>query len=131
MQLQSIWLNGGFLTYHTDHQYRGLNYGFGCELGLSPAITVAFTDFINSHNHRSQTLNLRWQGIKLGEATKLGIAVGPTRGYPDINSGKWFMLVLPVLTWESESVSVNFAVIPTYGKLQTVALVTQVNFRVW
>ena len=131
MQPQSIWLNGGFLTYHTDHQYRGLNYGVGFEFGLSSSRTIAFTDFINSHNRRSQTFNLRWQTIKLGDATKFGVALGGMRGYPDIDSGKWFLFVLPVLTWESKSVGLNFALIPTAGKQQYIALTTQINFRVW
>jgi hypothetical protein len=109
----AVWLNAGFYTAHfsRNHQLRDANPGLGLEYSLNADTRLTAGRFLNSDNAYSNYLGVYYQPWQLG-TWKAGAAAGLFNGYPKAFGGGWFPAVLPVVSWEGNSLGINVALVP-------------------
>lgn len=128
----SVWLNPGFLSHHFQREkgFRENNYGLGAQVYLSASQSVMAGYYRNSDNYWSHYASWVWQPLNPGEV-KIGLLGAVIDGYPKMRHGQWFLAAMPVISFEYQSVGINFTVIPSYQDKIGGAMVIQLKFRVW
>jgi len=128
-----VWLNPGFLSYHTDRDagFREDNIGYGAELLLARDHAFFAGDFINSVRSRSTYAMYQWRPLHwqpYGVDMSAGLIAGVMNGYHK-NDGGWFFGALPMFFFEGKRFGANFAILPALNPdKRLVAL--QLKFRV-
>lgn len=129
----NLWISPGIISYHFNQskRHRDHNWGYGIESNLSDRYSVTAGNFINSKDHRSNYAGLIWQPISW-HIVKAGFELGVLDGYPDINGGEAFAVVMPCITIRSERVGVNITLVPYYSNtMHSSAISAQLIMRVW
>jgi hypothetical protein len=113
--ISELWLNPGFISHHfqTDKGLNNNNYGLGVEYRYSTSSAFTAGQFYNSDRQTSHYVGWYWQPVSLG-ALRLGGVIGGFDGYPKMLNGGWFPAVIPVVSYEYQSVGANIAFVPTY-----------------
>jgi len=111
-----IWLNPGFLSYHSDRSqdYREGNIGFGAEAVFAPDHGFFAGTFLNSDDVRSRYGMYQWRPLHWQLKTVSvsgGLVAGLMDGYPRNDRG-WFFGALPVFFFEGERLGANFVIVP-------------------
>lgn len=129
-QAKSVWINAGFLSYHfeRDKGLKGNNYGLGGQVALSQTHSVIGGEFRNSDDACSRYLAWIWQPYAIG-SVKFGLLAGAIDGYPKMQNGGWFPMVIPVVSFEYKSVGANFTLVPGYKDKLHGAVAVQFKLR--
>ncbi|MGE0558008.1 MAG: hypothetical protein AB7E73_03415 [Burkholderiales bacterium] len=131
-----LWLNAGTLSYHFDRgrDFREDNVGFGAELWVTRDHGIMAGTFINSDRVRSRYGAYQWRplhwklaGVDIGA----GVAAGAFDGYPRYDNGRWFAVVLPVLSIEYRRFGANLFIVPTIRDRLDGAVSLQLKLRAW
>lgn len=128
----SVWLNPGFYSYHFSHNssLNENNYGLGLRVKLSQDNSIMGGVFRNSRYADSRYLGWVWQPYQAGMA-RLGLWAGALDGYPKMNNGNWFLVALPLLSFEYRTVGLNLIIVPSYQDKVRGAIVGQLEFRIY
>lgn len=129
-QARSVWINAGFFSYHfeRDKGLKGNNYGLGVQVALSQTNSVTGGEFRNSDDARSRYLGWIWQPYAIGPA-RFGLLAGAIDGYPRMQNGGWFPMVIPVVSFEYGAVGANFTLVPGYKDKLHGAVAMQFKLR--
>lgn len=121
--LHEIWLNPGFYSYHFDtgNNLNNDNFGLGAEYRYSTVNSVTAGRFHNSDRQISSYAAWYWQPLALGPV-RIGALLGAIDGYPRSANGGWFLMALPVASYEYHNLGINLTLVPTikdtvYGSL--------------
>ncbi|MBI4938091.1 MAG: hypothetical protein HY846_07725 [Nitrosomonadales bacterium] len=131
-QIESVWINAGFISHHFERNkgLQGNNYGLGVQVALSQTLSAVAGQFRNSNDACSRYLGWIWQPYRIGLA-RLGLLAGGIDGYPKMQNGGWFPLVIPVASFEYKAVGMNITVVPGYQDKLHGAVAVQFKLRVW
>lgn len=112
--VQNFWLNSGFVSHHFNRHanYNERNWGMGAEYQFNEIISVAVGTYKNSIHRTTSYGGIVWQPWHW-EQFGFGFFAGAADGYPGIHGGKFFPLVLPVITFQTRYVGVNLIWIPS------------------
>lgn len=112
--LNEIWLNPGFYSYHfdLDKKLNNNNLGLGVEYRYSNVNSVTAGRFYNSDRRISNYAAWYWQPFEFG-SVRLGALVGAINGYPRALNGDWFMMAIPVASYEYKNIGINLTIVPT------------------
>ncbi len=127
-----LWLNPGLNSYHfqTDRNLNNNNYGFGAEYRYSSISSVNAGRFYNSEYETSTYATWFWQPVKLGPV-RFGTMLGFINGYPRVDKGNRFPILLPVVSYEYKFIGVNLTYVPTIQDTLYGALSLQLKLRVY
>lgn len=121
--IDEIWLNPGFYSYHfdIDKNLNNNNLGLGVEYRYSTVNAITAGRFHNSDRQISSYAAWYWQPFELGRV-RLGALIGAIDGYPRARNGDWFVMAIPVASYEYKNIGINLTVVPTvkdtvYGSL--------------
>ncbi len=126
----SVWVNVGGFSSHFNREkgYNEQNAGIGIEYAFHSSASVMVGSYYNSLRKQTTYAAVNWQPITIGPV-KVGAALGVMDGYPAIQRGGTFFAALPMATYESKVVGVNFGVIPTMNNVDG-AVILQFKFRI-
>ncbi len=135
-QYPDIWITSGFYSYHFDRDIkrREDNTGWGVEAAFSDRHAVLGGTFINSEFERTYYAGYLWRPLRTdlaGVNIAAGLALLALDGYPRVNNGGWFPVVLPGVSVEYKRVGLNFTVIPTIQNHVDGAVAVQFKLRLW
>lgn len=130
-QAKSVWINAGFRTRHFERNagMKENNYGLGVQVALSQTNSVIGGEFRNSDDACSRYLAWIWQPYAIGPA-RFGLLAGAIDGYPRMQNGGWFPVILPVVSFEYKAVGVNLTLAPGYKDKLHGAVAAQFKLRV-
>lgn len=129
--INEIWLNPGFLTYHFDtgQDLNNINLGLGAEYRYSTVNSVTAGRYHNSDRQITSYLAWYWQPVAIGPV-RLGALAGLLNGYPRARNGDWFIMALPVASYEYGNFGFNLTVIPTIPDMVYGAISLQLKYKV-
>ena len=128
------WLQTGFLSYHLNRDqahtrhFREQNYGIGFEHKLSEDSSLSIGYYRNSLDRNSFYAGYNWSPINAG-AVKLGVIGGVISGYPALNKGGAFPMLLPVASLEGKAVGINLTYVPRMKDVSSVVAL-QLKFKI-
>jgi hypothetical protein len=121
--VDEIWLNPGFYSYHFDLEkdLNNNNLGLGVEYRYSTINSITAGRFHNSDRQVTSYAAWYWQPLESGPV-RLGMLIGALNGYPRARNGDWFLMAIPVASYEYKNIGINLTVVPTikdtvYGSL--------------
>lgn len=130
--ITELWLNAGFYSYHFE-QNKGLNnrnFGIGAEYRYATTGSIVAGTSNNSVRQRSRYAGWHWRPITLGPVY-LGLVAGAVDGYPGVNNGGWFPIVIPAASFEYKSVGANLILIPGINENVYGALSLQLKVKLY
>lgn len=129
--LEEVWINPGFYSYHFDlsKNLNNNNTGIGGEYRYSTVSSIAAGRFHNSNRQISNYASWDWQPLELG-SVRFGALIGAIDGYPARN-GDWFLMALPVASYEYKNIGINLTLIPPYEDIVYASLSLQLKLRVF
>lgn len=129
--LAEVWINPGFYSYHFDlsKNLNNNNIGIGAEYRYSTVSSIAAGRFNNSNRQISNYVTWNWQPLEIG-SVRLGAFIGAIDGYPARN-GNWFLMALPVASYEHKNIGINLTLIPPYEDLIYASLTLQLKLKVF
>lgn len=127
-----VWLNAGFYSYHFDRHQKlnDNNIGIGVEYRYSTISAITAGGFHNSNFKISTYLSWHWQPLTLGP-TRIGVLLGAINGYPHIQDGNYFPLILPIVSYEYKNIGFNLTLIPPYPNLLFASVTLQIKLKVF
>lgn len=128
--LHEIWINPGFYSYHfdIDNNLNNNNLGLGAEYRYSTVNSVTAGRFHNSDRQISSYAAWYWQPLALG-SVRIGALLGAINGYPRAANGDWFLMAIPVASYEYRNVGINLTVVPTIKDTVYGSLTLQLKFK--
>lgn len=131
-QLNELWLNAGFYTYHfqSNLQLNDNNLGFGGEYRYSTTSSVVMGEYHNSDWGTSDYAGWYWRPIAIG-SIGLGAEMGIIDGYPKFSNGGWFPVLIPVASYEYKNVGANIIVIPNYKEQMHGGISLQLKYKLF
>lgn len=128
--LSKLWISPtGLSSYHSDRaaKYNEDNHGFGAEYDLADKAKLFAGVFRNSVNKDS-----KYAGVSLSapllKDLRAGLLLGAINGYPDMNHGKLFPMVAPMLSYEGKHAGLNVLGLPKVGNISPV-IAAQMKLR--
>lgn len=130
--LDELWMNAGFYSYHFQHDINldSNNIGLGFEYRYTTVNSVTAGRFHNSDLQMSEYVAWYWQPITWGPVRLGGIA-GMIDGYPQMQNGAWFPLLLPVASLEYKRIGLNLTIIPSYQSRLHGSVSLQFKFKLY
>ena len=131
-ELNEVWLNPGFYSYHfeLERNLNNNNLGFGAEYRYSTVSSLTVGRFHNSDRAISSYAAWYWQPLALGPV-RLGGLLGVIDGYRRANSGGWFPTLLPVASYEYKNLGINLTVVPAIKNLVYGSITLQLKLKVY
>jgi len=129
--LNEVWLNPGFYSYHfdLDKNLNNNNLGLGAEYRYSTVNSITAGRFHNSDRQISSYVAWYWQPLELS-SVRLGALLGAINGYPRAGNGDWFVMAIPVASYEYKSIGINLTVVPTIKDTVYGSLTLQLKLKV-
>lgn len=129
--LSEVWVNPGMISYHyqRDKDLNDFNPGLGVEYRYSTTWSVTGGVFYNSDREYSRYAGFYWQPLAFGKV-RLGAVVGGFDGYPKMKDGGWFLAAIPMASYESGNLGLNFGLVPHYKDRLYGALSFQFKYRI-
>lgn len=129
--LSETWVNPGMITYHyqRDVDLNDFNPGLGFEYRYSTTSSLTAGVYYNSDREYSRYAGIYWQPITF-DKVRIGAVVGVFDGYPNMKDGGWFLAAIPVLSYESGNLGLNFGIVPNYKDRLYGALSFQFKYRI-
>ena len=130
--IEEVWLNPGFYSHHfdTSANFNNNNYGLGAEYRYSTVNSLTTGRYLNSDRKISNYAGLYWQPLGIGNF-RLGALIGAIDGYPATKNGNWFLMALPIVSYEAEKIGFNLTIVPTITGLVYGAITIQLKLRVF
>lgn len=130
--INEVWFTPGFYSHHFqgDQKFNDNNLGFGIEYRYSTTYAVTAGRYNNSVRKSTNYAALVVQPLSLGPV-RLGAVLGVINGYPEINNGNWFPLIIPVASYEYKNVGINLTYIPTIQDTIYGALALQLKLKIY
>jgi hypothetical protein len=125
-----FWKNFGGASHHfkNPERFNQDNAGFGIEYTLDRDRSLVIGEYLNSVNLPTRYFGGAWAPLHYGPI-KLGVVAGLADGYPIMNGGGFFPMVLPLVAVEAGRVGVNFTVIPSIAGKGSGCVAMQLKFR--
>jgi hypothetical protein len=113
--ISELWLNPGFYTYHSQSstRFNSNNLGWGGEYRYSTHSSIVLGEFHNSDWGTSNYAGWYWRPFRIGPIS-FGAEIGAIDGYPKMQNGNWFPIVVPVASFENKYLGANFVFVPSY-----------------
>ena len=130
--ISEVWLNPGFYSYHfeSDLNLNNNNLGFGAEYRYSTRHSVTAGRFNNSDRQISSYAAWNWQPVEIG-SIRLGGLIGVIDGYPKTKNGEWFVIALPVASYEYKNLGINLTIVPSVKDLVYGAISLQLKLKLF
>ena len=130
--ISELWLNAGFYSYHFQREkgFNNNNYGIGGEYRYSTVSSIVAGSSYNSVRQTSRYAGWFWHPLALGPV-HFGAVVGGVDGYPGVNNGGWFPVVIPAASLEYKSIGANVIFIPSLKDKVYGALSVQLKVKVY
>ncbi|MDO8412969.1 MAG: hypothetical protein Q7S51_04170 [Gallionellaceae bacterium] len=130
--ISELWLNAGFYSYHFQKNkgFNNRNFGIGGEYQYSTVSSIVVGSSHNSVRHMSHYVGWNWHPIALGPV-HFGVVAGGVNGYPGVNNGGWFPVVIPAASIEYKSIGANLIFIPSFKDKLYGALSLQLKVKLY
>jgi hypothetical protein len=114
--VSELWINPGFYTYHfqSSNRFNNINLGWGGEYRYSTTSSFVLGKFHNSDWGKSDYIGWYWRPFQIGSLS-FGAEIGAINGYPKMQNGSWFPMVVPVASFENKYMGANFVFVPSYN----------------
>ena len=106
------------------------NYGIGLQFDLKKNLSVNLGQFKNSDYRNSNYLTSSYYFHSLYDF-KLGFLIGGFDGYPNENSGNFFLAALPVINYKKKYFQLNFSYVPKINNHLKSAAMIQILFPIY
>lgn len=130
--LNEVWFTPGFYSWHFEHDrnLENSNPGLGVEYRYATDQSVLAGRYYNSDRLYSNYITWLWQPLSLGNV-RLGALAGALDGYPRANQGGWFVMAIPVASYEFGNIGVNLTIVPTIPDTVHGSITLQLKVRVF
>ena len=127
-----IWFTPGFYSYHfdTDKNLNNNNLGLGMEYRYSTVNAVSAGRFYNSDRQISNYAAWYWQPFELG-LLRVGALLGAIDGYRRAKNGDWFLMAIPVASYEYQNIGINLTVVPTINDTVYGSITLQLKLKLF
>lgn len=126
-----IWINPGFYSWHfeTNIGLKDANPGLGMEYRYSATQSIMGGRYGNSDHQISSYMVWLWQPLTLGKI-RLGALAGLIDGYPQAFHGDWFLMAIPVASYEYGNAGINLTIVPTIPDMVHGSFTVQLKYRI-
>ena len=127
-----VLISPAIFSYHFEDKEKlnNDNYGIGFQFDLKKNLSVNLGQFKNSDYRNSNYLTSSYYFHTLYDF-KLGVLIGGFDGYPNENSGNFFLAALPVINYKKKYFQLNFSYVPKINNHLKSAAMIQILFPIY
>ena len=127
-----VLISPAIFSYHFEDKEKlnNDNYGIGLQFYLKKNLSVNLGQFKNSDYRNSNYLTSSYYFHTLYDF-KLGVLIGGFDGYPNENSGNFFLAALPVINYKKKYFQLNFSYVPKINNHLKSAAMIQILFPIY
>jgi len=127
-----VLISPAIFSYHFEDKetLNNDNYGVGLQFDLKNNLSVNIGQFKNSDYRNSNYLTSTYYFHTVSDF-KLGVLVGGFDGYPNENSGNFFLAALPVINYKKKYFQLNFSYVPKINNNLKSAAMVQILFPIY
>jgi hypothetical protein len=125
-------ISPAIFSYHFEDKEKlnNDNYGIGLQFDLKKNLSINLGQFKNSDYRNSNYLTSSYYFHSVSDF-KLGVLIGGFDGYPNENSGNFFLAALPVINYKKKYIQLNFSYVPKINNHLKSAAMVQILFPIF
>ena len=127
-----VFISPAIFSYHFEDKEKlnNDNYGIGLQFDLKKNLSINLGQFKNSDYRNSNYLTSSYYFHTVSDF-KLGVLIGGFDGYPNENSGNFFLAALPVINYKKKYFQLNFSYVPKINNHLKSAAMVQILFPIY
>ena len=127
-----VLISPAIFSYHFEDKEKlnNDNYGIGLQFDLKKNLSINLGQFKNSDYRNSNYLTSSYYFHTVSDF-KLGVLIGGFDGYPNENSGNFFLAALPVINYKKKYFQLNFSYVPKINNNLKSAAMVQILFPIY
>ena len=124
-----ILISPAIFSYHFEDKEKlnNDNYGVGLQFDLKKNLSINIGQFKNSDYRNSNYFTSSYYIHSVSDF-KLGVLIGGFDGYPNENSGNFFLAALPVINYKKKYFQLNLSYVPKISNNLKSAAMVQILF---
>ena len=127
-----VLVSPAIFSYHFEDKEKlnNDNYGIGLQFDLNKKLSFNLGQFKNSDYRNSNYLTSSYYFYIVSDF-RLGVLIGGFDGYPNENSGNFFLAALPVINYKNNNFQLNFSYVPKINNHLKSAVMVQILFPIF
>ena len=127
-----VFISPAIFSYHFENKEKlnNDNYGIGLQFDLKKKLSINLGQFENSDYRNSNYLTSSYYFVSVSDY-KLGVLIGGFDGYPNENSGNFFLAALPIINYKKKYFQLNFSYVPNINNHLKSAAMVQILFPIY
>ena len=127
-----VLISPAIFSYHFEDKEKlnNDNYGIGLQFDLKKNLSINLGQFKNSDYRNSNYLTSSYYFHSVSDF-KLGVLIGGFDGYPNENSGNFFLAALPVINYKKKYFQLNLSYVPKISNNLKSAAMVQILFPIY
>ena len=127
-----VFISPAIFSYHFEDKEKlnNDNYGIGLQFDLKKKLSINLGQFKNSDYRNSNYLTSSYYFHTVYDF-KFGVLIGGFDGYPNENSGNFFLAALPVINYKKKYFQLNFSYVPKINHHLKSAAMVQILFPIY
>jgi len=127
-----VFISPAIFSYHFEDKEKlnNDNYGIGLQFDLKKNLSINLGQFKNSDYRNSNYLTSSYYFHSVSDF-KLGVLIGGFDGYPNENSGNFFLAALPVINYKKKYFQLNLSYVPKISNNLKSAAMVQILFPIY
>ena len=127
-----VFISPAIFSYHLEDKEKlnNDNYGIGLQFDLKKKLSINLGQFKNSDYRNSNYLTSSYYFHTVYDF-KFGVLIGGFDGYPNENSGNFFLAALPVINYKKKYFQLNFSYVPKINHHLKSAAMVQILFPIY
>ena len=127
-----VFISPAIFSYHFEDKEKlnNDNYGIGLQFDLKKKLSINLGQFENSDYRNSNYLTSSYYFVSVSDY-KLGVLIGGFDGYPNENSGNFFLAALPIINYKKKYFQLNFSYVPNINNHLKSAAMVQILFPIY
>ena len=124
-----VFISPAIFSYHFEDKEKlnNDNYGIGLQFDLKKNLSINIGQFKNSDYRNSNYFTSSYYIHSVSDF-KLGVLIGGFDGYPNENSGNFFLAALPVINYKKKYFQLNLSYVPKISNNLKSAAMVQILF---
>tara|TARA_B100001287_G_scaffold268074_1_gene263937 strand:- start:104 stop:553 length:450 start_codon:yes stop_codon:yes gene_type:complete len=127
-----VLISPAIFSYHFEDKEKlnNDNYGIGLQFDLKKNLSINLGQFKNSDYRNTNYLTSSYYFHTISDF-KLGVLIGGFDGYPNENSGNFFLAALPVINYKKKYFQLNLSYVPKISNHLKSAAMVQILFPIY
>ena len=127
-----VLISPAIFSYHFEDKEKlnNDNYGIGLQFDLKKNLSFNLGQFKNSNYRNSNYLTSSYYFHTVSDF-KFGVLIGGFDGYPNENSGNFFLAALPVINYKQKYFRLNISYVPKISNNLKSAAMVQILFPIY